>query len=242
MTRSLTSRLARKPPVKSSNDGRQRGKSLLNSGQQLSTPNKDSPQGAPETKRSKYARLLTEGAVSAARVIAATEQYSGLEDLDVAALVRPLRDQATAAVGGNLAHGEAMLMNQAVALQSLFTRLAERGMKYDTLPAIDAHLRLALRAQSQCRATLETLAAMKNPGAIAFVTQANIGQAVQVNNGTPRPSRTGESEIPPNKLLEANHGERLDTGAASTSGQADPELATVGAIQRPEKRRRKGKG
>jgi hypothetical protein len=33
---------------------------------------------------------------------------------------------------------------------------------------------LALKAQSQCRATLETLAAIKNPQPVAFVRQANI--------------------------------------------------------------------
>lgn len=40
----------------------------------------------------------------------------------------------------------------------------------------------------------------------------------------------GKTEIPPNKLLEAIHGERLDTGAAGTAGRADQEVATVGEI------------
>jgi hypothetical protein len=35
------------------------------------------------------------------------------------------------------------------------------------------YLRLGLKAQSQCRATLETLAAIKNPRPVAFVQQAN---------------------------------------------------------------------
>jgi hypothetical protein len=39
-----------------------------------------------------------------------------------------------------------------------------------------------LKAQSQCRATLETLGALKNVASVVFVRQANIGQGVQVNN------------------------------------------------------------
>ena len=44
-------------------------------------------------------------------------------------------------------------------------------------------MRLALKAQSQCRATIEALTNIKNPRPVAYVRQANIGQAVQVNNG-----------------------------------------------------------
>ncbi|MFZ1641471.1 MAG: hypothetical protein WAV07_08550 [Candidatus Contendobacter sp.] len=52
--------------------------------------------------------------------------------LDTLALVRCLRSQAAAVKTGDLAHVEAMLMNQATALQSLFARLVERGMSTDT--------------------------------------------------------------------------------------------------------------
>ena len=50
--------------------------------------------------------------------------------------------------------------------------------------------KLALKAQSQCRATLETLAAIKNPPVI-FVKQANGHQ--QVNNGVAA-SHTAEKQ------------------------------------------------
>jgi hypothetical protein len=48
-------------------------------------------------------------------------------------LIRTLRDQGRAVNGGNLAQAEGMLINQAVALQSLFARLVERGMAADLL-------------------------------------------------------------------------------------------------------------
>jgi hypothetical protein len=87
-----------------------------------------------------------------------------------------------------------------------------------------------LRAQNQARATLETLAGIKNPPNLAIVKQANIGQAVQVNNGTVPASRALENENALNKLLEVTDGQRLDVGAATPARRADSDLEAVGAI------------
>jgi len=74
---------------------------------------------------------------------------------------------------------------------------------------------------------------MKNPSSVAFLKQANIANGPQqVNNEVP-PSRAREIESQQTKLLEAEHGQRLDTGAASTTSRANQELATVGAIDGP---------
>jgi hypothetical protein len=45
-------------------------------------------------------------------------------------------------------------------------------------------------------------------------------------------ARARENENPQSRLLEAQHGEWLDTGAASTANVADSDLATVGKIDR----------
>ena len=134
-------------------------------------------------------------------------------------------------------------MAQAVALNAMFTQLAHRAQinlgQY--LDASERYLRLALKAQGQCRATLETLAVIKNPPTV-FARQANIAHGPQqVNNGPP-PShepepltRAANQEPEPIKLLEA-HGERLEFGAAGQAGQGDPVLAPVGARHRPPAR------
>jgi hypothetical protein len=44
---------------------------------------------------------------------------------------------------------------------------------------LEAYLRLGLKAQSQSRATLETLSRIKNPQPVAFVRQANIAHGPQ---------------------------------------------------------------
>jgi hypothetical protein len=76
-----------------------------------------------------------------------------------------------------------MLTAQAHTLDAIFHRLAQKATHSEYLNELDANLRLALKAQSQCRTTLETLAAIKNPQPLAFVRQANIAHGPQqVNN------------------------------------------------------------
>lgn len=113
--------------------------------------------------------------------------YAGLDhpELDVAQCVALLRKQAAAIQAGDLTGPEATLAAQAAALDAIFTSLSRRALRFGHMDTLERYLKLALKAQSQCRATLETLAEMKNPGTVAIVRQANIGQAVQVNNAPP---------------------------------------------------------
>ena len=191
-----------------------------------------SPGGAtPQETGRNFAALVTSPELAAYRVINGAEHKSGLGELiDVPTLMAELRDQAEAVNAGKLAQAEAMLINQATALQSLFARLAERGMGCDTAVPFECNLRMALRAQSQCRATLETLATIRNPP-VLFAKQANVTTGPQqINNGLPAASRARESESPPSKLLEATDGERMDTGAPSAPGGVNQEMEAVAAV------------
>ena len=145
--------------------------------------------------------------------------------------------------GGDLRTGEALLTGQAVALNAIFSELARRAALNmgEHLGATEAYMRLALKAQGQCRATIETLAAMKNPP-VVFARQANInnGGQQQVNNGaqasggaSPAPAPASNSATEPNKLLEASHGERLDFGAQAASGRTHQDLEPVEVLDRP---------
>lgn len=180
-----------------------------------------------------HAAVTTSPELAAYRVINGAERKSGMgEHIDVPTLLEILRDQAAAVNRGDLSKAEAMLMNQATALQSLFARLAERGMGCDHAPAFEANMRMALRAQSQCRATLETLAAIKNPP-IVYARQANVTTGPQqINNGIAAPTRAREIENMQNGLLGAYNGERLDTGETGKAIGTDKAMEAVGAIQR----------
>jgi len=99
-----------------------------------------------------------------------------------------------------------------------------------------------LKAQSQCRATLETLAAIKNPP--IFAKQANFANGhQQVNNhGGAQAARVEKIESRPNELLELEDGQWLDTGATSKAGRGNQAMAAVATIHGPKDRRRKGQG
>lgn len=188
-----------------------------------------------EESWTKIAELVASPALAASRAIQAVEEKGGFgRYLDMPELINCLRDQAAVVNGGDLGLTEAMLMNQATTLQSLFSRLVERGMGCDHYPGFEANLKMALRAQSQCRATLETLAAIKNPP-VVFAKQANVTTGPQqINNGTAVTSRALENENQQTQLLKVDHGQRLDTGTTGATIGADTHLETVGAIHRAE--------
>jgi len=131
-------------------------------------------------------------------------------------------------------------MAQAHTLDALFNNLARRAAANigAYMNAADTYLRLALRAQAQCRATLETLAVIKNPQPVAFVRQANIANGPQqVNNAPAQPaesSRARESKNQQNKLLESQNGDRLEFGKADAAKETDSSLEAVGALHRPK--------
>jgi hypothetical protein len=137
---------------------------------------------------------------------------------------------------GDLGGPEAMLVAQAITLNAMFTQLAYQTSNMTIVDQIDRFTRLALKAQGQCRATIEALALMKNPPTV-FARQANIAHGPQqVNNGARPSSRAGDQETEPNKLLEAPR-ERMDCGPTCAAGGGDQELAAVGTRHRATKRR-----
>jgi hypothetical protein len=147
-------------------------------------------------------------------------------------LVERLAEQSALSNKGDLTRAESLLTAQAHTLDAIFHDLARRAAQNagQYMDACDMYLRLTLKAQSQCRATIEALAEIKNPSHVTFAKQANIANGPQqVNNG--EPSR-GENQIAPNKLLEQTNGERLDFGAQGQAIGSHSAMETVGAINR----------
>ena len=199
-----------------------------------------------ETQRN-IAALICGADFAAYRVINAADGNREIfKEVDIPILMDILQNQAVAVQGGDMSQVEAMLANQATALQTLFARLAERGMCQSAMPILETFMKLALRAQNQCRTTLETLAAIKNPP-VVFARQANFANGPQqVNNGVNtlgQSSRARENKIEQTQLLEEASGEqqRLDFGEAKTASGADQNMETVGKIDRAKNRGRKTK-
>ncbi|MBT2323134.1 hypothetical protein J7E62_12340 [Variovorax paradoxus] len=168
----------------------------------------------------------------------------GIGELSLNDCLTVLRERGDAMNRGDMRDHEAMLSAQAVALNAVFGELAALNMG-EHLGATETYLRLAMKAQSQCRTTVETLAEMKNPP-VVFARQANISNGPQqVNNGVPASdversarahARTGEKAITPTELLEdaSNGRTQLDTRATPTTGRTDKTLEPVGAVHRAE--------
>ena len=158
-------------------------------------------------------------------------------ELDLKSVVVDLMAQCDSVHGGDLARVEAMLTSQAHSLDAIFTTLAMRAARAEFQPQLEINLRLGLKAQAQCRATLETLAAIKNPP--VFAKQANIAHGPQqVNNGVAS-THVQQSESAPTELLEHDHGKWLDGTKTVNAGRRDQTLEAVAAVHRPTQRRRK---
>lgn len=187
------------------------------------------PARDPEHSKA-LATTVLRPSVNAAAVVAAYGKPLGIEDKDIDALIGCLASDMKDIWAGDLRRAEAMLLGQAHALQAIFMELARRAARQEYLKQWEAYLRMALKAQNQCRMTLETLATIKNPP-VVIARQANInnGGQQQVNNGsTPMPrqdvARAPKSANAPNEVLDP------PSEAVSPSVEAAREFAraTVG--------------
>lgn len=154
------------------------------------------------------------------------------------ACIGVLKDKVRAMHGGDLREAETLLTSQASALNVIFAELARRSalVMNERPDAAERYLRLALKAQNQCRTTVETLAAIKNPPMI-FAKQANIAHGhQQVNNGGAMPvpgACVEKNEIGQNELLEVQHGgEKLDFRTTGEPVRVDSAMEAVGEIHR----------
>jgi len=172
--------------------------------------------------------------VQAACVVRAFSKGKDESGPEVGALMVQLGEQVGAVIGGDLNRAEEMLISQAHSPDAIFGTLARRAALNagEYMGACETYLRLALKAQSQCRATLETLAAIKNPPVI-YARQANVTTGPQqVNNGVPSQAREIESQQ--NKLSGVGNELLPDTRAPALTGRVDSQVATVGEVNRTE--------
>ena len=146
-------------------------------------------------------------------------------DMSVSECLSTLVETVDAVHDGSLQHAEALLTGQAVALNAIFASMARRAAMNasEYLDATDRYMRLALKAQAQCRATVDSLASLKRPATV-FAQQANIaGGPQQVNNAiNPR-----QAMVP-----EESDDERMDARTSRPSGTGDSTLAAVAILNR----------
>jgi hypothetical protein len=190
-----------------------------------------------DDKATIIAKTLTRPSVQAALTIQEFVDRGCKTGLTVDALADELQRQCNNAASGNLHREEGMLAAQAHTLDALFNELARRAVGQECMAYRETYLRLALKAQSQCRATVQTLAEVKNPQLVAFVRQANIAAGPQQVNNAPssaEPSRAREFETEPSKLSGGSNELLPNTGASTLTGGIDPQVEAVGTLDRAE--------
>lgn len=195
----------------------------------------DPGDGSVEARGAAVAGMVTSPEVASQRIISVMNPVEVRNMIDVPALLTELTAQIRAVNNGDMSRSEAMLISQATALQSVFVRLSELSLKQDHIHNLEAFMRLALRAQSQCRSTLEALSAIKNPP-VVYAHQANIAQGHQQVNNVVR-----EIETQQNQLSGACHELRPNPRTKSHAGGDDQTLETVGKIDRATNGGRKKK-
>lgn len=133
---------------------------------------------------------------------------------------------------GDLSRIERFLYSQAIALDAMFDRMLVQMAASDWTPQVQLFGTLALKAQGQCRATLATLAQIKNPDQITFIKQLIQQQnnAIQVNNNSSHPEIAKKSEKVANELLSEAKHEKLEFRGAQETISINQAMETVEAV------------
>lgn len=148
---------------------------------------------AGQTPAAATAEMMVEGLAMNALTAVQYSQTRGA--LDLTESLAALTGTTQRVQAGYLADLEAVLTAQAVTLNAVFTQLAFQASRMTLVDQSDRFTRLALKAQTQCRSTVETLACIKN-GPAVFARQANITTGPQqVNNGSITNAASARAEI-----------------------------------------------
>jgi hypothetical protein len=196
-----------------------------------------------ESQEAASARYALEPAIGCALTSSNYRPIRAL-DTDINFVVAELERQCEKVSSGDMSRVEHILIAQMHSLDAVFNNLANRAhLNIGEYPeATECYLKLAMRAQSQCRATAEALANIKNP-TMVYAKQANIAHGPQqVNNEAVPLVHAGQTKNQPNELLESNHGEWMDTRTAGTTSDGNPAMAAMDVINGTKNKRRQGEG
>ena len=198
-----------------------------------------------DERKSAIAGAISSSCLGAARIVIG---YNEGTNIDLMAACNVLTGHQKEVDAGDLSRAESMLMNQAVALQSIFIDLALRAKQQTGLSQLQTLTGLALKAQSGCRATLQALGELKHPRQATFVKQANIAHGPQqVNNSAAHKTsnehyaqaraHAEQTKSEQNKLLEDKTHEHpyLDIGATPAAARSHQAVETVEKVNRAKK-------
>jgi hypothetical protein len=125
------------------------------------------PTLSDESRELTLARLMLSPVVRHANTAStfATPSFGGEQQSSIEHDVKVLKEAMAKAENGDKAFASQLLAAQAVSLDAIFTELARRSAinMGEHLHASERYMRLALKAQYNCRATLEALSKLHQP-------------------------------------------------------------------------------
>lgn len=180
-----------------------------------------------------------------AHALAATRLFNqgSFSDLDTTELYLSHSDKVAAVSAGDLSHQKAMLAAQADALNSMFTEMARRAAANmgQYIAATETYMRLGLKAQAQCRATIEALDRLAS-GRVQTVKHVHVNEGGQAIVADQFHQHTGGKEN--GKSAEQPHatgtaGESPTLPSPDALGQAVPIPGGEGQSPVPNARRQR---
>lgn len=119
--------------------------------------------------------------------------YRAPDSMPVKDVIAVMRANSERAASGDLSDLQAMLASQSVVLDGIFSEFARRAALSKNNDDLERMLRIALKAQSQSRTTVESLAVIQQGPAI-FARQANVS-----NGGNQQVNNNGAPATPPSR-------------------------------------------
>jgi hypothetical protein len=208
---------------------------------------------ALETPEQAAARAMVDGVITNAFLfqVASAPMMPAFTATTTDAVLQEMAKQGQAVADGDLSGVVKILNSQIAVLNSVFATCLNKALRAEHYEVTEAYMRMALRAQANCRTNAEAITAITHPPHPAvFAKQANITSGPQqINNqqindaGSVTRARTGTTEIQQSKLLEArNTDARMDGGATGATADGDPEMETVEAFDGATHERRQSRG
>lgn len=138
-----------------------------------------------------------------------------------------------------------ILLSQTQILNAMFNKMLYQSQLEDDPKYYDITMSLALKAQKQCRTTIESLNRLINPPPQPVFNQTNI-DSTSVSQYSYKFNFMGdgtcEKKNVKNQLLEASNGKRMDPRTTSKAISYDSQMATLGAFYGPQDHSREKEG
>jgi hypothetical protein len=206
------------------------------------------PEGKTETDMIKeikeaVTRQCTQPEIVAAQAISAvnhrvqiedlTHGIKGIKGIDTDTLAGEINKHSKALASGDMSQVENMLFSMSHTLQSTFSHYLQLASATSNVNTADSLIRIALKAQNQCRQSLATLGDLKNPKRATFIKQQN-NLLQQINKENSEKTICNQ-----NKQSRLEHEQSLDRRTLQGTIQADSRVEAVGEVHRSKDTRRK---